>query len=165
VSLVLLYSCGNEPQPAKSTNNIRMLDDTLLNYHKGKVKSEDQEIEDFIHRYGWKMNKTQTGLRYMIYKQGHGVKAITGKKATIRYEIRLISGDLCYSSEQLGQRKFTIGQGGIETGVQEGILFMHVGDRAKFIVPSHLAFGLLGDQDKIPPQSTLIYDIELLKLN
>jgi FKBP-type peptidyl-prolyl cis-trans isomerase len=41
---------------------------------------------------------------------------------------------------------------------------MHVGDRAKFIVPSHLAFGLLGDQNKIPQHATLVYDIELVKI-
>jgi FKBP-type peptidyl-prolyl cis-trans isomerase len=41
---------------------------------------------------------------------------------------------------------------------------MNVGDRAKFIVPSHLAFGLLGDQKMIPPQATLVYDVELINL-
>ena len=141
-----------------------MMDDTLLNYNKRIVKTEDEEIADFIKRYGWKMNKTSTGLRYMIYKHGSGEQAMKGKKATIIYEIRLINGNLCYSSKQSGPKEFTIGQGGIESGTEEGILLMKVGDRAKFIVPSHLAFGLLGDQDKIPPQSTLIYDIELLKL-
>jgi len=100
----------------------------------------------------------------MIYKHGSGERAVKGKKATIRYEVRLINGNLCYSSAQQGPKEFTIGHSGIEVGTEEGILLMHVGDRAKFIVPSHLAFGLLGDQDKIPPQSTLIYDIELLKL-
>ena len=141
-----------------------MMDDTLLNYNKAIVRTEDQEIEDFIQRYGWKMIKTKTGLRYMIFRKGQGEMAVKGKKATIRYNIRLINGNLCYSSEQLGLKEFIIGQGGIESGAEEGILFMHVGDRAKFIVPSHLAFGLLGDQDKIPPQATLIYDIELLSL-
>ena len=84
---------------------------------------------------------------------------------TISYEVRLINGNLCYSSAEKGPKEFTAGRGEVEVGIEEGILLMRVGDRAKFIVPSHLAFGLLGDQDKIPPQSTLIYDIELIKLN
>ena len=111
------------------------------------------------------MTKTPTGLRYLIYKHGSGEKAMNGKKVTILYEIRLLNGNLCYSSAQLGPKEFTTGQGKFESGAEEGILLMKVGDRAKFIVPSHLAFGLLGDQDKIPPRSTLIYDIELLKIN
>ena len=165
ISLIALYSCGNDPQPAHSTKNIWMTDDTVVNYNRAVVKTEDQAIENFIQRYGWKMVKSSTGLRYMIYKHGSGERAVRGKKAMIRYEVRLINGNLCYSSAQQGPKEFTIGHGGVEVGTEEGILLMHVGDRAKFIVPSHLAFGLLGDQDKIPPQSTLIYDIELLKLN
>jgi FKBP-type peptidyl-prolyl cis-trans isomerase FkpA len=142
-----------------------MMNDSLLNYNKSLVRTEDQEIEDLIQRYGWKMLKSPTGLRYMIYQHGSGEIPVKGKKAMIRYEVRLINGNLCYSSTKMGPKEFEIGQRSVEVGIEEGILLMRVGDRAKFIVPSHLAFGLLGDQDKIPPRSTLIYDIELIKLN
>jgi len=141
------------------------MDDSLVNYNKAVVKTEDQEIEDFIQRYRWTMVKSSTGLRYMIYQHGSGERAIKGNIVAIRYEVRLINGNLCYSSAGKGPKEFKIGQGVVEVGTEEGILLMRVGDRAKFIVPSHLAFGLLGDQDKIPPKSTLIYDIELIKLN
>jgi FKBP-type peptidyl-prolyl cis-trans isomerase len=57
-----------------------------------------------------------------------------------------------------------IGKGGVEAGLEDGILLMHEGGRAKFIIPSHLAFGLTGNGNKIPPKSTLIYDIKLLKI-
>jgi FKBP-type peptidyl-prolyl cis-trans isomerase FkpA len=165
IPLIFLTSCGSEPQPTQSTRNISMMDDSLLNYNKVVVKTEDQEIEDFIQRYGWKMAKSSTGLRYMIYRHGSGDRAEKGKKVRIMYEVRLINGNLCYSSVEKGPKEFIIGHGGIEAGAEEGILLMRVGDRAKFIVPSHLAFGLLGDQDKIPPKSAIIYDIELIKIN
>jgi FKBP-type peptidyl-prolyl cis-trans isomerase FkpA len=142
-----------------------IMDDSVMNYNKAVVKTEDQEIEDLIQRYGWTMVKSSTGLRYMIYKHGSGERPVKGKIVTIRYEVRLINGNLCYSSAEKGPKEFKLGQGVVDVGTEEGILLMRVGDRAKFIVPSHLAFGLLGDQDKIPPKSTLIYDIELIKLN
>jgi FKBP-type peptidyl-prolyl cis-trans isomerase FkpA len=164
ILLIFHCSCGNDPQPTHSTRNISMMDDSVLNYNKAIVKTEDQEIEDFIHRYGWKMVSSSTGLRFMIYKHGSGEKAAKGKKAVIGYEVRLINGSVCYSSAVKGPREFMIGHSGVEIGIEEGILLMREGDRAKFIVPSHLAFGLLGDQDRIPPKSTLIYDIELIKL-
>jgi FKBP-type peptidyl-prolyl cis-trans isomerase FkpA len=164
IVVVFTFSCGNEPQPTQSTGNISM-NDSLVKYNKAIAKTENQEIEDFIQRYGWKMIKTETGLRYMIYKRGSGAKAVEGRKATIKYEVRLINGNLCYSSADKGPKEFILGKGGMESGTEEGILLMRVGDRAKLIVPSHLAFGLLGDQDKIPPKSTLIYDIELVKIN
>jgi FKBP-type peptidyl-prolyl cis-trans isomerase FkpA len=162
---ILLYSCGIDPQPTQSTRNISMMDDSLLNYNKTIVKTEDQEIADLLQRYGWRMVQSPTGLRYMIYKNGSGERSVKGKKAMIRFEVKLINGNLCYSSAEKGPKEFIIGHGEVEVGIEEGILLMRVGDRAKFIVPSHLAFGLLGDQDKIPPNSTLIYDIELIKLN
>jgi FKBP-type peptidyl-prolyl cis-trans isomerase FkpA len=162
--IIILTGCGNDPQPVQSTKNISMMDDTVLNYNKYIVNKEDQEIEDFIARHQWKMDRTPTGLRYMIYKKGHGEKAKEGKKATISYETRLINGKLCYSSAKDGLREILLGRSSNESGLEEGILLLKVGDRVKLIVPLHLAFGLLGDQDKIPPQSTLVYDIELIKL-
>lgn len=160
----ILSGCGNDPQPLHTTHNITMMDDTVVNYNKSILNAQEQDIENFIKRYGWKMTRTGTGLRYMIYKQGTGEKALEGKKAVFRYEVRLINGNLCYSSGKSGPREFLIGHGGVEPGLEEAILLLKVGDRAKLIVPSHLAFGLLGDQDKIPPQSTLVYDIELIKV-
>ena len=164
ICFVMAWSCGNEPQPAQSTSNISLMNDSLLNYNKTVVRTEEQEIGDLINRYGWQMVKTSTGLRYMIYKHGSGEKTAKDKKVTIRYEVRLLNGDLCYSSEKMGPKVFVLGHGESEPGLEEGILLMRVGDRVKFIVPSHLAFGLLGDQDKIPSKSAIIYDIELVKI-
>ena len=141
-----------------------MMSDSLVNYNRNVLLTEDQQIEDFISRYRWLMKNTGTGLRYLIYKNGQGEKAVKGKIAVIRFSLRLLNGNLCYSSDKDGLKEFKIGYGGVESGVEEGILLMRVGDRAKFIVPSHLAFGLLGDQNKIPQHATLVYDIELVKI-
>ena len=162
--MMLGSSCSDQPQPSNSTRHLGMMSDSLVNYNRGVVLTEDQQIEDFVARYGWKMNKTGTGLRYLIFKEGHGERTKKGKVAVIRYTLRLLNGNLCYSSDKEGLKEFKIGYGGVESGVEEGILLMHVGDRAKFIVPSHLAFGLLGDQNKIPQHATLVYDIELVKI-
>jgi FKBP-type peptidyl-prolyl cis-trans isomerase len=157
-------SCTDNTQSARDSEKKPVTQDSLINFNKKAVKSEDEEIADFIDRYQWDMKKTATGLRYMIYRKGNGPPAKTGKYATLKYTVRLLSGDLAYSSDNSGPREFEIGHGGVESGLEEGILLLRVGDHAKFIVPSHLAFGLLGDQDKIPQRATLVYDIELLKL-
>ena len=164
ILMTLFFSCSEQPRPSNSTRHLGMMSDSLVNYNRGVVRTEDQQIDDFIDRYGWKMTKTGTGLRYLIFKKGQGIKAAKGKVAVIRYTLRLLNGDLCYSSDKEGLKEFKIGYGGVESGVEEGILLMRVGDRAKFIVPSHLAFGLLGDQNKIPQHATLVYDIELVKI-
>jgi FKBP-type peptidyl-prolyl cis-trans isomerase FkpA len=164
VLLLILYSCGQEPLPASSTSHFRIMDDSVINYNKGVVTKEDLQIQDFINRYGWKMTETPTGLRYLIYKRNNGQKAEAGKIATIAFSIRLLNGNLCYSSGSEGPKKFKIGHSEVESGLDEGILLLKVGERAKFILPSHLAFGLLGDQNKIPQNATLVYDVELLEV-
>ena len=85
--------------------------------------------------------------------------------ATINYSISLLDGTECYNSDDSGPRQFKIGQGGVESGLEEGILFMHEGDKARFIMPPHLAHGLLGDNHKIPARAIIIYEVELIKLD
>ena len=161
---LIFYSCGNnEPQQQKKFNP-NDYKDPLVAANKHLVKAEEKQIEDYISRYNWNMRETGTGLRYLIYKKGNGEKAEKNKIAKINFTVSLINGNVCYSSDIEGSKEFFIGRGGVETGIEEGILLLRVGDKAKFIIPSHLAFGLLGDQDKIPTRATLIYDIELLEL-
>ncbi len=160
----LFLACNDAPQNTVSTGNFVITADTVMNYHHGASRAEDQQIEDFINRYGWKMTKTPTGLRYLIYQKGPGQKAVKDKVAVCRYSLKLLNGQEIYRSEKEGLKEFRIGHGGVENGLEEGILLLKVGDKAKFIVPSHLAFGLLGDQDRIPSGATLVYDIELVQL-
>ena len=107
------------------------------------------------------METTGTGLRYMIYNKGVGARAEKGKTATINFNVRLITGDVCYSSKESGAKDMKLGESGEISGLEEGLLLLRVGDKARFIIPSHLAFGLLGDEDKIPKRATLVYDVEL----
>jgi FKBP-type peptidyl-prolyl cis-trans isomerase len=162
--LLFFFSCKSNTQSAEEKLDEKKLEEPLLYANKKAVETEQQQIEDFITRYKWDMQETGSGLRYAIYKNGHGEKAKTGKIAVLNYSVKLITGEEIYSSKKDGTKEFLIGQGGVESGLEEGILLMRVGDRGKFIIPSHLGFGLLGDQNKVPPKSTLIYDIELLNL-
>ena len=162
---MLLIACtGNNGERRKKIIDHNALKEPLIEANKELVKSEEEQINDYIARYKWKMATTESGLRYLIYKKSKGEKAKTGHIATINYTVELLNGELCYSSEINGPKKFVIGSGEVESGLNEAILLLKVGDRAKFIIPSHLAFGLAGDNDKIPFRATLIYDIELLEL-
>ncbi|MEZ5082039.1 MAG: FKBP-type peptidyl-prolyl cis-trans isomerase [Bacteroidales bacterium] len=161
--VIFLVSCSNHKNQTHDQNSSNPKE-TLLNINKNLVKTEDQQIEDFVARYNWKMKNSRTGLRYLIYEEGNGPSAKLNNIATIEYSVSLLSGDTCYSSAELGPKVFKIGKGVVESGLEEGILLLKVGDRAKFILPSRLAFGLIGDGDKIPARATLIYDVKLIEL-
>jgi FKBP-type peptidyl-prolyl cis-trans isomerase len=162
--ILLAPACKEQPKPASSTSNIRMMDDTLLNYNRGVVKTELQEIEDFILRYQWKMKTSPTGLRYLIYVTGSGPRPEKGKVVVLNYTIQLLNGDTVYQSAKSGPREFIVGKSSAESGLEEGVMMMPAGSRAKFIIPPHLAFGLLGDLHKIPERAVLVYDVELVEV-
>ena len=136
----------------------------LIDANKARLKMENKKIESYIKRNGWDVTTTGTGLRYLIFKKGSGAKAKVGNTAIINYEVKLLDGTLCYTSDDEGTKGIELGKTQIERGVDEGILLMQVGDKAKFILPSHLAHGLVGDGNKIPSHSVLVYDVELIDL-
>lgn len=160
--LTALFSCGEQGTSGETKFDENKLREPLIEANKNIVDTEDQIIQDFMTRYGWEMEKTGTGLRFAIVEQGNGIKAEKGKIVVMDYNVRLLNGDLIYSSEQTGFKEFEIGRGGVETGLEEAILLMKVGDRARIIIPSHLAWGLTGDQNKITPRSTLVYEIKVI---
>ncbi len=156
-------SCNNAQ---KESQNISTEDykDPLLKANQHMVKVENEDINNYIRRHYWDMQTTATGLRYMIYKNGKGKNVNVGDKVKIDFKVNLITGIECYSSAENGPLEFITGKAEVINGLEEAVLLMSEGDKAKVIIPSHLAYGLLGDEEKIPKRATLIYDIELLKV-
>lgn len=159
---LLILSCEQQTRQARATDHILMMDNKLINYNQQAVQLENYEIEDYINRHHWRMIQTPTGLRYMIVERGKGKKIIKGDEIHMKYSISLLNGYDIYKSDSLGIKVIFPGTSEEETGLQEALLFMQGGDHAKLIVPSHLAYGLLGDLKKIPAGATLVYDIEIL---
>lgn len=162
----MLHSCGDGHKKTTQKTNIQSKEfqDKLIEANKMYVKRENDEIDQYVAHRGWKMTTTGTGLRYMITQKGTGERAVNEKQAKVNYKISLLDGTVCYSSDSTGAKVFVIGKDNVESGLHEGIQLLHVGDKAIFILPSHLAHGLIGDENKIPPHATVIYDIQLLAI-
>ncbi len=138
--------------------------ESLIKVNRYLTKTENEDIERYIRRHEWVMSETGSGLRYMVYEAGSGPLATKDQMVELEYELSLITGDVVYSSTDNGTLVFKIGHGGVETGLEEALLLMKKGDRAKLVIPSHLAHGFIGDDEKIPPRSTVIYDIKIINL-
>ena len=137
----------------------------MVEVNKILVRKDRQLIKGYVERHGLNMQESKTGLWYHVYDKGNGTPAETGKIATINYKISLLDGKVCYNSETEGPKTFTIGRGSIESGLEEGILMLNAGGKAKFIMPPHLAYGLPGDDNKIPPRAIIVYDVEVLSID
>jgi FKBP-type peptidyl-prolyl cis-trans isomerase len=160
-----LTACQNGEQAKPPKLDPKEVQDHLAKIHKQNIKVEDRQIDDYLERRGWKFNRTKSGLRYKIYKEGIGIKPQEGQRVKLEYTLNLIRGDVVYDSKKDGPKIFVVGEGDEPTGLHEVVQLMRVGSRAKVILPSYLAYGLIGDEHKIPPSATLFYDLYLVEVH
>lgn len=164
-SLSWLVSCQHKKEviinPPLSQDQVT---EKLLAANKATIEFENKQIDKMVDSLHWNMQKTTTGLRYQVLEAGKGPKATTGKIVRFEYEVKLFSGEIIYTSATTGPKEFKIGSGGVESGLEEGMLLFRTGDKVRLIIPSYLAHGLSGDQNKIPPKATLIYTLKLIDL-
>jgi len=97
------------------------------------------------------------------YKKGEGKKATKGAGVSVHYKGQLLDGTVFDSSYKRKQPiDFNVGVGQVIAGWDEGIQLLQVGDKARFVIPSDLAYGANGAGGVIPPDATLIFDVELM---
>jgi FKBP-type peptidyl-prolyl cis-trans isomerase FkpA len=157
--LTLFISCENE----EKDELVSWTKDDSIEMNTEFSEEEEYYIQQYLKRRpNWKMVETGTGLRYMIYSQGDGDSAVRSYYAKVDYKVSLLTDEVLYSSEETGPSTFKIDFSEVESGLQEGIKRMRVGDKGIFIIPSHLAHGLIGDMNKIPPLETIIMDIHFI---
>ncbi len=159
--LVLFASCNDEVEERPKEVNWTKSDSYTLS--KNIAENEEIKIRLFLEMHkDWELTKTGTGLRYYVYEKGEGPSPKRKQIAEIEYVVSLLDGTECYRTEADEYQELRVDQSEVETGVQEAIKLLKVGDRAKLIIPSHIGHGLLGDSDKIPPLTTLVVDIYLM---
>ncbi|MBE8723587.1 peptidylprolyl isomerase [Flavobacterium hungaricum] len=108
-------------------------------------------------------DKTESGLRYKMIQKGDGKRAEAGKTVSVHYEGSLENGKVFDSSYPRKKPiEFRLGQGQVIEGWDEGIALLQVGDKARFVIPSDLGYGPSGAGGVIPPNATLIFDVELM---
>ena len=106
--------------------------------------------------------QTDSGLQYILIEEGEGASPGPGQMARVHYTGWLTDGTKFDSSVDRGEPfTFPVGQGRVIAGWDEGVAMMKVGGKRRFIIPSDLAYGP-GGRGPIPPDATLIFDVELL---
>ncbi len=139
--------------------------ESFKNSAEARLEEEKAKQAAELDKVGAGFDSTASGLRYKIIQKGDGDKAEAGKNVSVHYEGSLLSGQVFDSSykrnEPIG---FQLGVGQVIKGWDEGISLLQVGDKARFVIPADLGYGSAGAGGVIPPNATLIFDVELMKV-
>lgn len=164
VHVVFVFSCGPK-QEDKQHQDIDQakLKQQFIKANQQVVVKENDEMDYYQKSHHMTFVKTTSGIRYFVYQasaKGDSIK--DGDIIKINYTVSLLDGTECYSSKTDGAKEFIVGMENIEDGIHKAVKYLKNGDKALILIPSHLAHGLLGDSKKIPPQSPIVYDLEIV---
>tara|TARA_B100001109_G_scaffold178238_1_gene146013 strand:- start:26 stop:958 length:933 start_codon:yes stop_codon:yes gene_type:complete len=142
--------------PVKAFENFNKLKEERINEQK---KRTEKLLNDLSNGY----SKTDSGLMYKFLDNKNSNKPSKGEKVKVHYKGMLLDGTVFDSSFKRNQPiEFTLGIGQVIKGWDEGISLLGVGDKASFIIPSDLAYGESGAGGVIPPNATLLFEVELI---
>ena len=168
--IVFLFSACNNKEVDKEQNTLpysvakKFHRQELLDWNQELVSIDYSVIQKYIERRKWDMQVSDNGLYWQIYSQTDHIKAEDGLIALFSYKTSLLDGSVIYTSEEFGNRELHLGHNQEESGLDEGIMKMKKGEKARFVLPPHLAFGVPGDGFRVPYYTVLVYEIELLDL-
>jgi len=130
-----------------------------------RMAAEIEAREAELDKLAAGFKKTNSGLRYQILQEGSGEKAQKGKTVSVHYKGQLADGTVFDSSYKRNEPiEFPLGVGHVIPGWDEGIQLLKVGDKARLVIPGDLAYGSRGAGGVIPPNATLVFDVELMKV-
>ena len=158
-AIISLASCNRPNVIDISQEEEINIKENLINANKYIAQSEETQIEHYISRRGWKMERLSCGARVMETHQGNGALIDYEDSISVRCRIEALNGGVIY--EEL-EESFVVGRHQTTVGLDAAVKKLRKGSKAIAIVPSEAAYGVGGDGDRINTRVVLIYHIEIL---
>lgn len=144
----------------------KLINDYLEDMQKQATEAAQAEAKSFLDANAAKegVKVTASGLQYKVLKEGEGAQPTAEDEVTVHYTGKLLNGQVFDSSVNRGEPA-TFPLNRVIPGWTEGVQLMKEGAKYEFFIPSDLAYGPQGIPNVIPPHSTLIFEVELIKVN
>ncbi|MDR2127183.1 MAG: FKBP-type peptidyl-prolyl cis-trans isomerase [Prevotellaceae bacterium] len=157
-------------QPQNAVNireNIEKVNKILVEKDKDRIKS-------FLQRHKLQATFDDTGFWFAEIEKGNGVKIQNGTMVALKCTINLLDGTPCYTYDESNPLIFIVGKSNelsettnmqnAVSGLHSALLLAEDQSRCVFVFPPHLAHGITGDGNNIPPRSVLVYDVKVLEV-
>jgi len=173
---IKLHEIVSKAEAEKEKNEMMAKQQKMIEEAKA---NESKDLEKYLSDNKIKVKPTESGLYFIDLKKGNGAKAEKGKKVKVNYTGKLTNGTVFDTSVEAEAKKsntynekrpyepieFTLGNGEVIPGWDEGIGMMKVGGKAKLVIPSKIAYGERGAGGAIPPCAVLVFEVELVSVN
>ncbi|RPD91687.1 peptidylprolyl isomerase [Aureibaculum marinum] len=161
IEKVEIIRVGTEAENFNAVESFRVFEGARAKREAEEKAKQEKLLNDASEGF----DKTESGLRYKILEKGNGKNATKGAMVSVHYKGQLLDGTVFDSSYKRNEPiEFTVGVGQVIPGWDEGILLLQVGDKARMVIPSDLAYGARGAGGVIPPNAPLIFDVELVNV-
>ncbi|MFT7073163.1 peptidylprolyl isomerase [Patiriisocius sp. Uisw_017] len=158
---VEIIRVGDEATNFNAVETFRDFSGSKAEREAAAKKAQEDSMKDLVAGF----EKTESGLYFKHIQRGEGVKPTAGQTVAVHYNGMLPDGTTFDSSYKRGEPiEFPVGMGHVIAGWDEGILLLNKGDKARFVIPSDLAYGEQGAGGVIPPNATLVFDVELMEI-
>lgn len=165
VLLTFLSSACKPPVQEVHEHRPDAVSEQLVKANQYMHQRHQDHMAAFVERLGWEAEVTPTGLWIVFQKPGEGKRVRDNSRVSFTFESSLLDGTPCYSRGADDPMEITVGKGGVESGVEQGLVHLREGSEAVLLIPPHLGHGNFGDRDKIPGNSVLIYHLKVLDVS
>ncbi len=166
INTLVIHRLGSDAKKFEADDKaFKAYQDANVAKQKEASKAAMAEFENWVRTTYPTAKQTPSGLWYVVEQEGTGAQAAAGKQVSVHYAGKLQNGTEFDNSYKRGEPiSFTLGVGQVIPGWDEGIALMKEGGKYKLIIPSELGYGKRGAGGVIPPNATLIFDTELVKV-
>lgn len=165
VWLAVLSSACKPPVQEVHEARPDVVSEQLVKANQYMQQRHQDHIAAFVERVGWTAKVSPTGLWIVVEKPGEGKRIRDNSRVSFTFESSLLDGTPCYTRGADDPIQITVGKGGVESGVEQGLVYLREGSEAVLLIPPHLGHGNFGDRDKIPGNSVLIYHLKVLDVS
>ena len=139
-------------------------EEAAMDWNSVNAAREDEDIDFFLQRYGWKAERRGNGLRVEVLEEGSGPFVKSEDIVTLEYTTCLLTGDTVYTSKVRGSKEFKVDKSDEVMGLNEAVKSLRKGGKAHVVIPSFLGYGLAGDGERIRGKVSLAMTIEVVDI-